>query len=90
MNQGWVCPRCQKVNAPTQPSCDCRATAVGSVYGWQTPSTTQYKDGRLQLENDRLRAALKEIVGARDWCGTEHDTDIYWRFSAMAREALEE
>lgn len=25
---GWVCPRCQKVNAPHVPSCDCKPTGV--------------------------------------------------------------
>jgi hypothetical protein len=24
--QGWVCPRCQKVNAPWMPSCSCLPT----------------------------------------------------------------
>lgn len=24
MKEGWICPRCKKVNAPFIPSCDCQ------------------------------------------------------------------
>ncbi len=24
MNEGWICPRCQKVNAPDVKACDCK------------------------------------------------------------------
>lgn len=24
MKEGWICPRCKKVNAPFTPSCDCQ------------------------------------------------------------------
>ena len=24
MKEGWICPRCKKVNAPFTPSCDCK------------------------------------------------------------------
>ena len=25
MNKGWICPRCDKVNAPNVKSCDCKS-----------------------------------------------------------------
>lgn len=26
MKEGWICPRCGKVNAPFMPSCDCTSS----------------------------------------------------------------
>lgn len=42
----------------------------------------------LRAENERLKGALRDIAEARNWCGTEHDTTIYWRFADMAEQAL--
>jgi len=42
---GWLCPRCNTVNAPWKPTCECRpmptctVTIGTSVYGVSTPST---------------------------------------------------
>jgi predicted RNA-binding Zn-ribbon protein involved in translation (DUF1610 family) len=30
-NFGWECPRCGKINAPWNPSCDCKATMEKTV-----------------------------------------------------------
>ncbi|MFA5626285.1 MAG: hypothetical protein WC965_02255 [Thiohalomonadaceae bacterium] len=42
----------------------------------------------LRATNERLEKALREIAESRSWCGTDHDTDIYWRFADMAERAL--
>jgi hypothetical protein len=38
-NEGWVCPRCNKVNAPWKSQCDC----VPTYYG--IPITDNYYGG---------------------------------------------
>lgn len=32
MNQGWVCPKCGKVNAPWKESCDCVQVVPANPY----------------------------------------------------------
>lgn len=32
MKEGWVCPRCGKVNAPFIPSCDCKDSISNSNF----------------------------------------------------------
>lgn len=46
------------------------------------------ENAKLLAANERLEKALREIAEARFWCGTDHDTNIYWRFADMAELAL--
>jgi len=41
MNEGWVCPRCGKVNAPWKESCDCVVAPVKNPYP-EYPAYPQY------------------------------------------------
>ena len=46
MKEGWICPRCGKVNAPFIASCDCNPSVVnntccGGDHDWRLISSTK-------------------------------------------------
>ena len=42
--EGWVCPRCGRVNAPWLPCCDCQATHRMTTYMQQTTGIKWTRD----------------------------------------------
>ena len=34
MKEGWICPRCDKVNAPFIEQCTCKAFDIDCVHDW--------------------------------------------------------
>lgn len=40
MNEGWVCPRCGRVNAPFTPYCDCKLSVQSNFT--ETPFNHQW------------------------------------------------
>lgn len=42
MNEGWICPRCNKVNAPFIKQCDCNHTIDACNHDWILEKQTKY------------------------------------------------
>ena len=69
MNEGWICPRCGRVNAPFTPYCDCKATVSSNFSGcnhnWVlttvTDTTNEYKCincGEIKIEEHSYNDGL--------------------------------
>lgn len=48
MNNPWECPRCNRINAPWTPHCDCSTNHCVSVFGTSSGSLTV---GGIPVEN---------------------------------------
>lgn len=50
--QGWICPKCGRVNAPWLPTCDCVSIQTRATFD-TTSLTTEQPKPRIERENER-------------------------------------
>ena len=83
--QGWICPKCGRVNAPWLPCCDCvrsQTTGIGYTFDTSTTArkgtsqTTSAEQTEPQTEEERLEERLKDIMTK---ALTTPQTDCSWK-----------
>lgn len=68
--EGWICPRCGKVNAPFVGSCDCKSNIVtnmccGSDHDWRLISAGNGTNGACYTYRCRKCGATKDVYDNR-------------------------
>ncbi len=75
MKEGWICPRCGKVNAPFIESCDCKPyeavsntdseCGCGGFHDWQLISVWNRTDGAGYRGRCRKCGETKDVYDAQ-------------------------
>ncbi len=93
--QGWVCPKCGRVNAPWKSSCDCvstQTTGTGTAYLVKTSSVSQdsheiaeQTEPMIYPQVDGITPSVIQKVGyatdsvTGEILGMTLDTDCSWK-----------
>jgi len=64
-NVGWICPRCNKVNAPTVKQCDCQPEDKPRKRNWDAYDANPYDSGssRRWLNSDNTDGRWSMVDG---------------------------
>ena len=73
MQEGWLCPRCKKVNAPWVPHCDCKSEDKESSqkineskWGYHCPTCKQWcQNGQMHI------CYYSSPSGTEIWCSSQ-------------------
>lgn len=88
--QGWVCPKCGRVNAPWKSSCDCvstQTTGTGTAYFVKTSSVSQNSHEIEQTEPKYDALEVAKDINRRIDIGQRLETMScqeckYWKYIA--------
>lgn len=83
MREGWLCPRCGKVNAPFISSCDCKPNKESNLY--DTNNRTGYPDWMPQFQQNPVNAECEH-----EWESQGADSGgLHWRCKKCGETKVE-